>query len=173
VKDNRQHIIDELNKGVTPLPSDDYFAQLKANILSQVETEVTPKVIPLYKKKWFLLSTAASIALIISVALFQGADEQEQLATKVDWNSVSRDEVLAYVGENIDDFETDEIIQHLDSIPHWKHTLTPESRKKPSVNVQKTSTTVTNDDLFKDVDKEDILQYLKDEYIELDDEFLN
>jgi len=173
VKDNEQHIIDELNKGITPLPSDDYFAQLHANIFSQIETSVPPKIIPLYKKNWFLLSTAASITLIISLALFQGNEPTEKVVAEVDWNSVSREEVLAYVDNNIDDFETEELIKHLDSIPHWEHAIAPESNNDLSQIKEKTSNSTENDELFKDIDKEEILRYLEDEYIELDDELLN
>ena len=89
---------------------------------------------------------------------------------EVDWNSVSRDEILAYIDDNIDEFEAETIAQHLDSIPNWAAT---------SVDIDETVYRPVNrekeekyDELFKDIDKQDILKYLEEEEIELDEEML-
>lgn len=163
---NEQHIIDELKKGTTPVPADDYFAQLKQTIFDQLEPTV--KIVPLYQKPWFMTAVAAGIALIISVAFFfDGNETPKPAVATVDWNSVSRDEILAYIDDNIDDFEVETIAQHLDSIPNWAETSAgiekTTSRSAKSIKEEK------YDELFKDIDQQDILKYIEEEAIELDE----
>lgn len=167
---NEQHIIDELKKGTTPVPGDEYFAQLKQDIFDRLEPTVN--IIPFYKKPWFISAVAASIALIVSVTyFFDGSETQKPTVATVDWNSVSRDEILAYIDDNIADFETETIAQHLDSIPNW--TLAqPVIGKITRTNSTKSKKEEKYDDLFKDIDKQDILKYLEEEEIELDEEML-
>lgn len=163
---NEQHIIDELKKGTTPVPADDYFAQLKQGIFDQLEPTV--KMVPLYRKPWFITTVAASIALIVWISfLFDGNETPKPAVAKVDWNSVSRDEILAYVDENIDDFEAETIAQQLDSIPDW--TATSLEAEKTTYRPVKSAKEEKYDDLFKDIDKQDILKYLEEEDFELDE----
>ncbi|MES2554691.1 MAG: hypothetical protein V4604_00995 [Bacteroidota bacterium] len=160
---NEQHIIDELKKGTTPVPADDYFAQLKQNIFDQLEPTV--KIVPLYRKSWFITTVAASIALIVSITFFFDSNETPQPAVAtVDWNSVSRDEVLAYIDENIDDFETEALAQQLNSIPDWTADI-----RTTSIGTTKPGKEDKYDKLFKDVDKQDILEYLEEEDIDLEE----
>ncbi|ASS48963.1 MAG: hypothetical protein A3D31_05490 [Candidatus Fluviicola riflensis] len=163
---NEQHIIDELKKGTTPVPVDNYFAQLKQNIFDRLEPTV--KIIPLYRKSWFITAVAASIALVISLTFFfDGNETQQPSIADVDWNSVSRDEVLAYIDENIDDFETEALAQQLNSIPEWSATV--DITGTASAGTNKTGKEDKYDRLFKDVDKQDILEYLEEEDIDLEE----
>lgn len=116
-----------------------------------------------------MAAVAAGIALIISVTFFFDTNETPKSGVAdVDWNSVSRDEVLAYIDENIDDFETEALAQHLTSIPDWTATTDNVGTTTPA-EVAKTGKEDKYDALFKDVDKQDILEYLEEEAIELDE----
>lgn len=163
---NEQHIIDELKKGTTPVPANDYFAQLKQTIFDQLEPTV--KIVPLYRKSWFITTVAASIALVISMTFFFNENETPKPAVAaVDWNSVSRDDVLAYIDENIDDFETEALAQHLHSIPAL--TASVDIQQPASVEKRKAVKEDKYDKLFKDIDKQDIIEYLQEEEIDLEE----
>jgi hypothetical protein len=171
VNPKEQHIIDELKKGATPLPDDGYFAQLKSDVFAKIGP-APAKVVPLYRKWWALTSAAASVLLIVTFFL-RGGETDPSVHARPDWNSVSREEVLAYIHENIDDFEAEAIASHLDSLPDWNAKLQVASadtlalaNAEPSVNKNK------YDQLFDNIDKEDILQYLDEEAIDIDDELL-
>ncbi|HLP54657.1 MAG TPA: hypothetical protein VK151_06500 [Fluviicola sp.] len=164
---NEEHIIDELKKGTTPLPGDDYFAQLKQSVFDKLEPTV--KIVPLYRKPWFLTAVAASVAVIISVTfLFNGNEKPQPAVVTVDWNSVSRDEVLAYIDDNIEDFEAEALAQQLNEIPDWTETVDL-STETVSVPTTRSAKEDKYDELFKDVDREDILEYLEEEDIDLEE----
>lgn len=166
---NEQHIIDELKKGTTPLPSDDYFAQLKNDLLRKTET---PKIVPIYRRMWFITAAAASVVLIVTLFVLNSQEASpNQVAGKVNWESVSREDVLAYIQDNIEEFETDAIVEHLDSIPDWKNTITTTPEDSLSV-ADRNSSDDDYDDLFRDIDKDDILKYLQEEAVDMDDEML-
>lgn len=162
---NERHIIDELRKGTTPLPSDDYFAQLKSSMLSKIGPA---KVVPLYRRRRAIATAAAAAGIVLVVAaLFRSGESTRPTAAAPDWNSVSREEMLAYIDEHIDDFEAETIAAQLDSLPSWNtaspDTLTLARTEAPPAKY---------DDLFDGIDKEDILEYLQEEAIEVDDELL-
>jgi hypothetical protein len=175
VNPQEEHIIDALKKGATPLPDDAYFAQLKSDVLGQLGP-VPARVVPLYRKWWALASVAASLALIIALFL-RGGETDPSARTSPDWNSVSREEMLAYIHENIDDFEAEAIAANLDSLPNWNAQLasadTLTLAVRHSAQARGTHAKASGyDQLFDDIDKEDILEYLDEEAIELDDELL-
>jgi hypothetical protein len=165
VNPNERHIIDELQKGTTPLPSDDYFARLKSDLLSKTEPA---KVVPFYRKRRAIATAAAaaSVVLIVTFLLHSG-QPAAPVAEAPDWNSVSREEVLAYIDEHIDDFEAETIAAELDSLPDSNIAETD------TLTIARTSTAETKyDELFDGIEKEDILEYLQEEATEIDDELL-
>lgn len=166
---NEQHIIDELKKGTTPLPGDDYFAQLKSNLMRH--TEPVP-VIPIYRRLWFVSSAAAACVLLtVSIFVYKGKPTTDNTAGNVNWNSVSREDVLAYIQDNIEEFETEAIAAHLDTIPDWKHTAVVPATD--SLGIPHSSKGNSDyEQLFNDLDKEEILKYLQEEAVDIDDEML-
>lgn len=161
-----QHITDELKKAKVPLPSDEYFAQLKSELLSQLPGQA--KVVPFYKK-WWAISAAASVALLIGLFFLKEEPAEQQTAAAPDWNSVSREEVLAYVEDNIDDFEPETLAQHLTAIPEWHETIPGNDLAEASMPVSGGNSTNT---LFDELEDKEILEYLNEEAIEIDDELL-
>jgi hypothetical protein len=171
VNQQERHIIDDLKKGTTPLPSDDYFTQLKSTLMAQ--TAPAKKVIPLYRKPWFL-TTAAAASILLVVSLFLRGNEATVTATeKPDWSSVSQDEVLAYIHANIDDYEPEVIASHFDSIPDWSGRIeTTETTNDVAVVTPAAEKTNSYDHLLKTINKEDILEYLREEAVDMDDDML-
>lgn len=172
---NKQHIIDELKKNQPELPGNDFFEGIKADLLERIASEEPApiaKVIPLYRKMWFVATVAAAITLLIVLpVLWQNPAPQTPQQANVTWEDVSRDELLAYIDDHIADFDEDMLAQHLDSIPHWKTTtsITYYAGRAEKHAMKKTAKKSQN--LFEDVEKEEILEYLEEEAIDLDDEF--
>ena len=162
----QRHIIDELKKNSAPLPGEDYFASLKAGLLEKANPaeEKTVAVVPLYRRKW-LIGLAAAAAIACLLILRNG--KQETVSAVVDWNSVTREEMLAYVDENIEEFDAVAIAEQLDSIPEWRTEL-----PATDISAEKLKPAKKQQKLFDQLDDEEILKYLEEEVIELDDELL-
>lgn len=171
---NKRHIIDELKKNQSPLPEDAFFDKIKSDILQRIETETAipaAKVIPLYRRMWFVASIAAGVALLLSIpVLFRNEQPQQTQQAEVTWDDVSREEMLAYIDENIDDFDEELLAQHLDSIPHTKAAVSITHASGNILKKAKQKAEKKEKNLFENIDKEDILEYLEEEAIDLDDE---
>lgn len=170
---NKRHIIDELKRQQTELPDDAFFDRIKADVLKRVAEETsTPvaKVVPIYRRMWLVGSVAAGLALLLALPfLFREEQPQTVQQAKVTWEDVSRDELLAYIDDNIADFDEELLAQHLDSIPHWKTTTSVTyyaGRASKNVRVEK-----EEKNLFENIEKEEILEYLEEEAIDLEDDF--
>ena len=161
-----QHILDELKKAPATLPPDDYFQQLKTGILSQLPET---KIVPLYKRWWAIGSAAASVILLLSLLLLKEETTPQQASP--DWSSVSKEEVLAYIEDNIDDFEPETLAQHLTDIPEWHETVSTGDTTAISFNIN-TPDKKASEDLFDDLEHKEILEYLQNEAIDIDDELL-
>jgi len=166
VNPKEQHILDELKKVPATLPPDDYFQQLKIGILSQLPET---KIVPLYKRWWAIGSAAASVILLLSMLLLKEETTPQQASP--DWSSVSKEEVLAYIEDNIDDFEPETLAQHLTDIPEWHETVPTGDTTAISFNTN-TSDEKASEDLFDDLEHKEILEYLQNEAIDIDDELL-
>lgn len=163
-----QHILDELRKRPVSLPPDDYFGQMKEQLFSQLEQ---PKAIPLYRRFSFLaVSAAASVMLIIGLFVFNERRPHDDAHPNVDWNTVSREDILAYVDENIEEFDAMALAKHLDTIPEWHSQA--DVLVTDSVLADLPSRSNHLEQLMDELDKEDILKYLQEEAIELDEEWL-
>lgn len=161
---NERHIINELQKRQPALPGDDYFAQLKTDVLGKLPQA---KIIPLYRR-WWMVSAAAASVVIVLLLTFMRSEVQPKPAGP-DWDSVTREELFAYVEENIADFETEAIAEQLSEIPDWTNVsvANPESAQ-PTAKERET------DQLFDQLEKEEILDYLQEEDLEyLDEDLLN
>lgn len=170
---NKRHIIDELKRQQTELPDDAFFDRIKADVLKRVAEESSApviKVIPIYRRMWLVGSVAAGLALLLALPfVFREEQPQPSQQAKVTWEDVSRDELLAYIDDNIADFDEDLLVQHLDSIPHWKTTT---SVTYYAGRVGKNAAPKKEEkNLFENIEKEDILEYLDEEAIDLEDDF--
>lgn len=171
---NEKHIIDELKRNQPDLPGDDFFQGIKADLLQRIAAETTApivKVIPLYRRMWFVASVAAAITLLIVLpVVWQNQVTPTPQQAKVTWEDVSREELLAYIDDHIADFDEDMLAQHLDSIPHWKTTTSITYYAGRAGQHAEKKSEKKEKNLFEDIEKEDILEYLDEEAIDLDDD---
>lgn len=156
--ENPNNIFDQVNPRKIDIPEGDYFKQMANSIIAN--QIVTPKVIPLYKKPVFwITSVAATIALIIVFNM--NASNEKTFNIQLALNEVSTDEIISYVDENIDEFELSEITA---AIPDLKLKEMEKEKALSSENVTNLS--------FEDISEEEIIEYLLDEDVELDELFI-
>lgn len=84
-----------------------YFEQLDDRVINRLKNEPVP-VIPFYRKKsFYLVSVAASLALLLGVfSIFQGQNHQDE--TEISFSNIDSAELVAFeesVDLNDEDFE--------------------------------------------------------------------
>lgn len=153
------------------MPDAGYFEQLANNVIDQREKG---KIIPLYKRPSVWLTSAAAIflATLMVVNIGEQPNEQDVLFSM---NDLQQDEILSYVDENIDEFDTEMICEviHEDSLEVTnmiEEDITEQTANDNTVDV-------SADLNFDDIDMNDILDYLDNEGIDPDelndDDYLN
>ena len=159
MKEN-EDIFDHLKKRKIETPSKDYFDALAASVIKQELKET--KVIPIGQKILYR-STAAAAILLIGLFLFNTPHQQERnILAQLD--DVSTEELISYVDENIDDFETEQLGETLsdEEIDKLDEELSIEML---DISYVESSESIS----FNDVDEQDILDYLELEDIDLDE----
>jgi hypothetical protein len=151
--ENPNNIFDQIQKRKITVPENAYFNAMADSIISQQ----APKIIPLYKKPLVWISSAAAVALIaITIQLSTSAEESMNLQTAL--NDIPRETILEYVTENIDDYEIDEITE-----------VIPDQTIQ-DIEVFQPITIQSESNLsFENISNEEILDYLLEEGIDLED----
>ena len=159
MKEN-EDIFEHLKKRKIETPSKDYFDALAASVIEQ-ESKKT-KVIPI-GRKIFYWSTAAAAIVIIGFFLFN-IPQQTETNILAQLDDVSTEELIAYVDENIDDFDTDQLGETLsdEEIDKLDEEL---SLEMSDISYVESSESIS----FEDIDEQDILDYLELEDIDLDE----
>ena len=124
-----------------------------------------PKVIPLYKKSPFWISSAAAIFIGIIITIGFGENTPSNENPLFALNDVSSTEIINYVNEHIEEYEIEEIAsilpnEVLDATESYE-LLPIEVKEKP----KKTEPAVN----MQEINSEEILEYLDEEGIELFD----
>ena len=159
MKEN-EDIFDHLKKRKIETPSKYYFDALVASVIKQELKET--KVIPIGRKILYR-STAAAAILLIGLFLFNTRHQQERnILAQLD--DVSTEELISYVDENIDDFDTDQLGETLsdEEIDKLDEEL---SIEMSDISYVESSESIS----FDDIDEQDILDYLELEDIDLDE----
>lgn len=168
---DNENILDHLKSRPIQMPDAGYFEQLANNVIDQREKG---KIIPLYKRPSVWLTSAAAIflATLMVVNIGEQPNEQDVLFSM---NDLQQDEILSYVDENIDEFDTEMICEviHEDSLEVTnmiEEDITEQTANDNTVDV-------SADLNFDDIDMNDILEYLDNEGIDPDelndDDYLN
>ena len=159
MKEN-EDIFEHLKKRKIETPSKDYFDALAASVIEQ-ESKKT-KLIPIGRKILYW-STAAAAILVIGFFLFN-IPQQPETNILAQLDDVSTEELIAYVDENIDDFDTDQLGETLsdEEIDKLDEEL---SLEMSDISYVESSESIS----FDDIDEQDILDYLELEDIDLDE----
>ena len=159
MKEN-EDIFEHLKKRKIETPSKDYFDALAASVIEQESKET--KVIPI-GRKIFYWSTAAAAILVVGFFLFN-IPRQTQTNILAQLDDVSTEELILYVYENIDDFDTEQLGETLsdEEIDELDEELSIEML---DISYVETSESIS----FDDIDEQEILDYLELEDIDLDE----
>lgn len=151
--ENPNNIFDQVQKRKINVPESAYFDVMANTILRQH----APKIVPLYKKPLVWISSVAAVAIIaITIQLSTSTEERMNLQTAL--NEIPRETILAYVTENIDDYEIDEIT-----------TIIPE-KVIQDIEVFRPITIEKETNLsFENISNNEIMNYLLEERIELEE----
>lgn len=159
-------ILDFLKVNRTETPDALYFE----NLAKEVVKSQQPKVIPLYKKANFWISSAAAVVIGILVVTGLDNNSQQKENPLLALSEVSSMEILNYMDENIEEFELDEIAsiipeETLESVEVFEAEIVEEITPEEIIP---TSITPSSIDM-EEIDSEEILDYLYEEGIDLSD----
>ena len=143
-------ILDHLKPEKIKTPDNDFFEALASKIavkhpINRNRNRILPRVIG--------MSFAAAAVLIIAVVLFKDFS-QPVAKTKVDkalFADINDEEIYAYVDEHLDDFSIEEIEERFSS------------EELVYIDVE------IGLDLFSDISKDEIMDYIENENIDLDE----
>ena len=164
--EEKRDIFDHLKVVKPSVPDDSYFESLAQTVIaSQAKT----KVIPLYKRPIVRISAVAAILLIsLQVVNLNATKVDENQDPLLALNAISSDELYEYINENIDDFDTEMIVDALDD------QAIDELTSKTSQALQTAAGTSDAPSKaekplpvsFDDIDVDDILEYFEKEGID-------
>lgn len=151
-------IFDFIEKRKVDVPHKAYFENLSQSIISSQKT----RVIPFYKRPITWIGAAAAVALVLMMVRLDSPQETVvQTDVLSELNNIPREVILAYVEENIDDFDIELIAEFVPA-----SALEYEPIEQEITDEKET----TNETIsFDDITRDDILEYLEDEGIDLSD----
>lgn len=147
-----EHII----KTESPELPVDYFNSLTENVMNKIKQEPKISVIPFYKKPTIWLASAAALILLLF-----GLNYFLSGINELTFNSLSKSEVLAYVEENIDDFDEELFIEVMDETGVESDT----TKKVKSSNTINTTEPIS----FETLSTEEIIQYLNENELSVEE----
>lgn len=150
---------DQLQKSERPdLPSD-YFDELTSNMMGHAKQYPKAKNISLYRKPLFWIgSVAASVLLII------GINSIWNTTNELSFDTLNQDDVLAYVEENIDDFDEELFIEVMNETLEESDTT-----KKVRSNAAAVSSKSKEPVSFESLSSEEILEYLNENELSIEE----
>jgi hypothetical protein len=156
--ETKKDIFDYLKPRKKIVPDQSYFNQLVANVL---ETEKV-KVVPLYRKPIFWLSSAAATIAIILLVNIE-TEIPNSVNPMIALNEISSEELFTYVNDNIEDFDTEMLTDIIPSDNIEEIDLVATDK---IVVDEVSSETELN---FDNIQEEDILEYILNEEIDIYD----
>lgn len=170
--EEKNDIFDHLKPRKTPVPDASYFEALANSVIdSQKENEtITPKetkIIPLYKRPALWIGAVAAVfiagILIVNFNKTTEIDYDPLLAL----NDMSSNDVYDYIDENIEDFETDLIVEVLNESTVDEMSFVEAEVTEPTT--EETDIATSEPITFDEIDSDDILDYFNEEGIDSED----
>jgi hypothetical protein len=162
--EKEKNIVDFLNPRERESLDNAYFDNLASSIISAHPKVETKKIIPLYKKTTFWISSIAAVFIgLIALKTFTSPSEKTY-----NFNSVSHSELLAYVDDNIDEFDQDLLVKYISIESPTK--IKAKELIEQNITTEKVKVnSIPKKVLFDDLQKEEILNYLDSEELSIDD----
>ncbi len=162
--EEKNDIFDHLKPRKTPIPDASYFESMAESVIASQKK--TP-IIPLYKRPIVWISAVAAVFIAGILVVNFSTSAENNFHPLLALNDVSSDELYTYIDENIDDFETDLIVEALaESKIDQMNFIQPE----PTEQVEATSEITSPESIsFEEINSSDILDYFNDEGIDSED----
>lgn len=152
-------IFEYLKKRKIDTPNPEYFESMSQKIIAEQSTPLR-KVSSL--KRIVLWSSAAAAAILLFLMIPKDAPvEKVNLAQEL--NALSDADVLSYVHEHLDEFDTEILVAAVPTENIETVSFVTETEPIENSNISQTSIN------FDDLDKDDILEYLESEGLEIYD----
>ncbi|GAB5416395.1 MAG: hypothetical protein Crog4KO_10190 [Crocinitomicaceae bacterium] len=171
--EEKKDIFDFIEKRPIETPGADYFKSLADKVISDVAEEpeeIKTKVIPLHRRPAVWLS---GVAAAILVAFLMLPDETINVdPVEITFDDLSKKEVLAYVDENIEDFD-EELLMEFIAADNLKINTAFEPNKVEDVDPIETMVETETKDLqesLESISNQEILEYLEEEGFGSEDE---
>lgn len=152
--ENPNNIFNQVKARKVNVPDADYFNRLADSVIEQ--KAIKTKVIPMYKKPLIWLTSAAAVVAVLVVFNYAETNEPP-MNLKLALSEISTDEILAYVNENVDDFDTDLIMEAVPENNSFANSEVKEVKSPQSIIS------------FETISDSEIMEYLLDEDIDLDE----
>jgi len=176
--EEKKDIFDFIEKRPIETPDSSYFKDLADKVLSEAKEEPEErqaKIIPLYRRPVAWISGVAAAILVAFLMLPNTSDPLNPLTGFTNSNEPSRAEVLAYVNENIDDFDEELLIEFI-AIKNLEADEAETQELEPEEEALETIIETETKDLqesLQNISDEEILEYLEMEgELDEDDEFI-
>ena len=159
--EKNKDIFDYIKKKEISTPDASYFEALAKDVMKKNEV----KIIPFYKKPATWIAVAAT--LILSLLIVQNlGDDDEEVNVLAELDTISDTELLAYIDNNIDEFDAEMIVES------FSEESLDNVRFEINSSVDEVSSESSSEEVeinFDGIEVDDILKYLEDEDIDLDD----
>ncbi len=152
--ENPNNIFNQVKARKVNVPDADYFSQLADSIIEQKDSKA--KVIPMYKKPLVWMTSAAAVIAVLIVFNYEGASDSS-MNLKLALSEISTDEIVAYVDEHVDDFDTDLIVEAV-PVENIYANSDVEEATIPDAIIS-----------FETISDNEIMEYLLEEDIDLDE----
>lgn len=170
---NREHnILDHLKAKAKPELDPAYFEGLHASVMNQIGTNSGRNKRSLVLRPTFWISgVAAASILIFGIRYFMNQDT-------LNFKDLQHHEILAYIDENIDDFDEEMLAESLPVLEQHENLpddstlfqqVVSADTTKAQVLPQEFIPTKSSKELMEGITREDILNYLNSEEIDLED----
>lgn len=149
--ETNKNIFDQFQLKEKPKVPEAYFENLANEVMGKAK-KVSP-IRVLYKRPVFWFSAAAAmLVLFVGIRFFTQPED-------LTFEDLSDKEILAYVEENLDDIETELLIETATSELNY-----PEKESSENQQTKTVSTSTQSDS----ISKEDILHYLNSQEVDLE-----
>jgi hypothetical protein len=158
---NEKDIFDHLKVRKIEMPNAAYFENLAQVVIEKQR----PKIVQLYKRPMTWISAAAAIAIVVLLVTNISKTSIESVDPLLALNEISTDDLMRYIDNNIEDFDTDMIAEMIPTNDLESSTLFEEIEILEAEPVKKVAAPISLDKL----DQQDILDYFIEEGIDLEE----
>ncbi len=164
--EENKNIVEFLKPREREVIEDSYFENMVSVIVAGNPKKEPAKIIPLYQRKSFWISSAAAVAILFVAIRFMN----QSGSINPDFDSLSHSELTAYIDHNIEDFDQELLAQYVHVETNAVQAkVESDQHLNSSVPNNELEKSVSRDDLFEGIDQKDILEYLNHQEMNVDD----